>query len=112
MYLTEEAITRTLEFVASLPRGGGIACDYVVPRASLNWLERWALDRLSRRVAAAGEPFRTLLDPAALGARLEGLGLRAVADLGRDEINARYFRDRADGLCVFGRLGRVMSAER
>src|SRR5580765_5541549 len=74
MYLTDAAVQSTLEFVASLPPGGGVVFDYVVPRASLNWLERWVFDRMSRRVAAAGEPFHTFLDPAALSARLTGLG--------------------------------------
>ncbi len=64
-----------------------------------------------RRVAAAGEPFRTFFDPPALKARLLGIGFHGIEDLGADEINARYFAGRSDRLQVVGRLGRLMSAE-
>jgi methyltransferase (TIGR00027 family) len=111
MYLTENAAMSTFSFIASTPRGGGVAFDYAVPRNSLNWLGRLALDAMSNRVAAAGEPFRTHFDPATLAERLRGMGFRTIEDLGADEINARYFHNRADKLRVVGRLGRLMSAE-
>jgi methyltransferase (TIGR00027 family) len=111
MYLTEDAAMSTFGFIASTPRGGGVAFDYTVPRASLSWLGRLALDAMSRRVAAAGEPFRTHFDPATLAELLRGMGFKAIEDLGADEINARYFKDRADKLRIIGRLGRLMSAE-
>ena len=34
-----------------------------------------------------------------------------MEDLGADELNARYFHGRADGLRVGGHLGRLMRAE-
>ncbi len=111
MYLTEDAVTSTFRFIASTPPAGGVAFDYAVPRASLSWLGRLALDAMSRRVAAAGEPFRTHFDPASLAECLRGMGFRSIDDLGTDEINARYFKDRADKLRIVGRLGRLMSAE-
>jgi methyltransferase (TIGR00027 family) len=111
MYLTEDAAMSTFAFIASTPPGGGVAFDYAVPRSSLNFLGRMALDAMMRRVAAAGEPFVTFFEPAALAARLRGMGFKSVEDLGADEINARYFRDRADKLRIVGRLGRFMSAE-
>ena len=112
MYLTDEAIEATLRFVASLPQGGGIVFDYMVPRESLGLMERMALDALSRRVESAGEPFRTAFAPKALQERLMRAAFRSVEDLGSDEINARYFRGRADGLRVMGNFGRLLSAER
>jgi methyltransferase (TIGR00027 family) len=112
MYLTEEAIDATLRFVASLPRGGGIVFDYMVPRESLGLIERMALDALSRRVESAGEPFRTSFEPKALAEQLRQTGFRSVEDLGTDEINARYFKDRGDGLRVMGNVGRLISAVR
>ena len=111
MYLTGAAVQSTLAFVGSRPGGSGITFDYAVPRSSLNLLERWAFDALSRRVARAGEPFLTFFDPAGLQAQLTALGFRAIDDLGRDEINARYFSGRSDRLRVSGRLGRIVSAE-
>lgn len=111
MYLTEEAVMSTFSFIVSTPPGGGVVFDYGVPRSSLNWMGRLALDALSRRVAAAGEPFRTFFDPRALADRLRQIGFRAVEDMGSEEINARYFKNRADGLRVGGKIGRLMSAE-
>ena len=111
MYLTEPAIASTLGLVAATPRGGGIALDYAVPRATLGWMGRIAHDALARRVAAAGEPFRTFWSPGDVRERLAAAGFRAIEDLGADEINARYFVGRADGLKVSGDLGRLASAE-
>jgi O-methyltransferase involved in polyketide biosynthesis len=110
MYLTLDAIRSTLAFVASTPAGGGVAFDYAVPRASLGWMDRLAFDALSRRVAAAGEPFRTFFSPSDLRALLTQHGFRRIEDLGRDELNARYFHHRADGLRLRGELGRLASA--
>lgn len=111
MYLTEEAVMSTFGFIAATPPGGGVAFDYALPRSSLNLLGRLALDAMMSRVAAAGEPFRTFFDPAALAERLRGIGFSSVEDVGTDELNARYFKDRTDKLRVAGRLGRLMSAE-
>ena len=111
MYLTEDAVMATFGFIASTPPGGGVAFDYAVPRSSLNWVGRLALDALSHRVAAAGEPFRTFFDPSALAERLRRIAVRQVEDLDAGQINARYFKDRADRLRVTGSLGHLMSAE-
>jgi methyltransferase (TIGR00027 family) len=111
MYLTEEAVMSTFGFVASTPPGGGVAFDYSVPRSSLSLFGRMALDVVSRRVAAAGEPFRTFFAPALLAERLRGMGFASIEDLGADEINARYFKDRPDKLRIMGRIGRLMSTQ-
>jgi methyltransferase (TIGR00027 family) len=107
MYLTEKAIESTFRFIASMPPGGGVAFDYAIPVESLSWMGRMAM----RRVAAAGEPFRTFFDPGVLKARLAGMGFHDIEDVGADEINARYFSNRSDKLQVMGQLGRLMSAE-
>ncbi len=111
MYLTEEAVMATFGFIASSSPSGGIAFDYAVPRSSLNWVGRLALDALSRRVASAGEPFRTFFEPGAMAQQLQRIGFRRVEDLDADEINRRYFKNRADQLRVTSSLGHLMSAE-
>ena len=111
MYLTGEAVDATLRFVASTPRGGGIVFDYGVAKSRLGWTGRLALHALSQRVAAAGEPFQTLFDPDEIQHRLVSFGFHSITDLGSGELNARYFRDRTDGLCVSGDVGRVIGAE-
>jgi methyltransferase (TIGR00027 family) len=111
IYLTEDAIASTLKVIASTARGGGLAFDYVVPRSSVGFTSRLAFDALAGRVAAAGEPFQTFFESGVLHERLISLGFRSITDLGSDEMNARYFADRTDGLRLIGFLGRVVSAE-
>jgi hypothetical protein len=53
-------------------------------------------------VARAGEPFQLFFDPTALHHDLRRTGFSEIEDLGCDEINARYFANRADGLAVSG----------
>ena len=111
MYVTDEAVESTFRLIAGTKPGGGVAFDYAVPIETLSFLGRAAMRMMMRRVAAAGEPFRTFFDPPVLAARLQGVGFHGIEDLGTDEINARYFAGRSDKLKVVGRLGRLMSAE-
>jgi O-methyltransferase involved in polyketide biosynthesis len=110
MYLTEYAAISTLDLIASTPPGGGVVFDYAVPRTSLDPAAQVALDALSARVAAAGEPFQTFFDPAELAESLRKTGFSSIEDMDANAINARYFRDRADGLRVSGSLGRLVGA--
>jgi methyltransferase (TIGR00027 family) len=110
-YLTADVVMSTFRFIAASPAGGGVVFDYAVPRELLSWRQKLVLDFLSRRVAAAGEPFRTFFAPAALAAELRGMGFSRIEDLGTAEMNARYFQDRADRLRMGGAVGRLMSAQ-
>jgi len=109
-YLTREACMTTLSVIAKMPAGSGVVFDFAIDPALLNAGQRQALDALSKRVAAAGEPFQLFFDPAKLQAELKSLGFHRTAFLQGAQINARYFKDRADGLCVRGGLGHLMSA--
>jgi methyltransferase (TIGR00027 family) len=110
-YLTREAFEGTLRFIAAMPPGSGVAFDFAVDRSALGFMERMALDELSRRVASAGEPFQLFFDPRALVEDLKGMGFSQVERLSCDEINARYFANRSDKLRVRGGLGQLMSAK-
>lgn len=109
-YLTRAAMNSTLEFIAAMPVGSGVVFDYALPRASLNWFGRLAFDAMARRVAKAGEPFQLFFEPAELTNELRRLGFNKIEDWGKEQLNERYFKDRADKLRVGGRLGRLMSA--
>jgi methyltransferase (TIGR00027 family) len=109
-YLTHAAFTATLSFIAKMPASSGVVFDFAIDRKLLNLGQRIALDALARRVAAAGEPFQLFIDPATLQEELKGLGFRRTEFLDREQLNARYFRDRSDGLRVRGGLGHLMGA--
>jgi methyltransferase (TIGR00027 family) len=110
-YLTRSAAMETFRFVGSLPKGSGVVFDYALPPEALNLVQRLALKALSDRVAAAGEPFQTFFEPAALMTELRPMGFSAFEDLETETINARYFSGRSDGLRVRGGIGRLMKAE-
>jgi methyltransferase (TIGR00027 family) len=109
-YLTREACMTTLSFIAKMPAGSGVVFDFAVDPALLNAGQRQALDALSERVARYGEPFQLFFDPAKLQDELKSLGFHRTEFLQGKELNARYFKDREDGLQVRGSIGHLMGA--
>jgi len=109
-YLSREACMRTLSFIAKMPAGSGVVFDFVVDRRLLNPGQRMALDALSKRVARYGEPFQLFFDPVKLQDELKLLGFHRTDFLQGKELNARYFKDRTDGLLVRGGVGHLMGA--
>jgi len=109
-YLTRAACLTTLSFIAKMPAGSGVVFDFAVDPVLLNAGQRQALDALSQRVARYGEPFRLFFDPGKLQDELKGMGFHRTEFLQGKELNARYFKDRKDGLLVRGGLGHLMGA--
>ena len=109
-YLTTEVVMATLRFIASAPAGSGVVFDYMISPSLLTPAQRSRLDGLSRRVASAGEPWQTYFDPELLARDLRTMGFGYVEDKGPEEINARYFKNRKDGLQV-GSLSHIMNAQ-
>ncbi|MGD0161455.1 MAG: class I SAM-dependent methyltransferase [Candidatus Sulfotelmatobacter sp.] len=109
-YLTREACLVTLSFIAKMPAGSGVVFDFAVDPALLNLGQRMALKALSKRVAAVGEPFQLFFDPEKLQGEMKGMGFRRTEFLQGKELNARYFKDRKDGLLVRGSIGHLMAA--
>jgi methyltransferase (TIGR00027 family) len=109
-YLTREACMMTLSFVAKMPVCSGVVFDFAVDPALLNAGQRQALDALSERVARYGEPLQLFFDPGKLQDELRGMGFQRTEFLQGKEINARYFKDRDDGLLVRGGIGHLMGA--
>jgi methyltransferase (TIGR00027 family) len=101
-YLSRAAFDATMHFIASLPAASGVVFDYALDRSLLSPPQQLALDALSARVARAGEPFQLFFDPAQLHSDLARWGFSSIEDLGGDQINARYFAGRVDGLAVTG----------
>jgi O-methyltransferase involved in polyketide biosynthesis len=109
MYLARETVMATFAMIASLPKGSGEVFDYGIEPSMLGIVERMVVAEFSRRVAAIGEPWTTFFVPSTLVADLKAIGFAEVEDMAADDINARYFADRTDGLKV-GTVGRLMKA--
>lgn len=108
-YLELPAIQAVLSYVASLPAGTELIFDYGVPPASLNFIARFFYRRIAKRVEEVGEPWKTYFTPRGIDEVLRECGFDVVHDLGADEINARYFANRADRLRVAD-VGHVVTA--
>lgn len=109
-YLTREAFDASLRFMASLPAPTGVVFDYAVDPLLLDASQQAAVKALAERVAAAGEPFQLFFDPLGLERDLAAMGFHWLENLDREQINIRYFKERADGLQITGTMGRLMSA--
>jgi methyltransferase (TIGR00027 family) len=111
MYLTREAMMATMEYISSsTPSGSGIVFDYVIPPSSQNFIRRLVFGLLAQRAAGAGEPWQSFFDPNSLITDLKAIGFTQTENIGPDEINARFFSNRADKLMV-GNLGHLMKAQ-
>jgi O-methyltransferase involved in polyketide biosynthesis len=100
----------TLRFIASAPMGSAVVFDYMLSPPLLTPAQRSRFDALAQRVALAGEPWQTFFDPGLLTRDLRAIGFGCVEDSGPEDINARYFKNRKDGLRV-GSLSHVMIAQ-
>jgi methyltransferase (TIGR00027 family) len=109
-YLTREACMSTLRFIATMPAASGVVFDFAIDPALLNAGQRQALGALSKRVARYGEPFQLFFNPGKLQDELKEMGFHRTEFLQGKELNARYFKDRNDGLLVRGSLGHLMGA--
>jgi methyltransferase (TIGR00027 family) len=111
-YLEEAAIWQTLKDVAEFSgTSGGVVFDYSIPPSSVGVVQRFLFRRVARRVAKAGEPFRSYFDPAALARGLAGIGFTKITNFSPADLNSRFFANRKDGLKVGG-TGHVMVALR
>ena len=109
MYLDQQAITQTLQFVASCGTGSAVVFDYIVLPALLGPMERMVMELVAARVAANGEPWKTYFDPAVLIEQLRALGFSATNNFGPEQLNQRFLSNRSDGLRMGG-ASRLMHA--
>jgi methyltransferase (TIGR00027 family) len=109
IYLSKEAVAGTLGYVASRPSGSQVVFDFATPSDAIGEQERTSREQSAARVAKAGEPWINFYDPAPLAQELRATGFATAQVFGTDEMNARYFRARADGFRLYG-SGRMMAA--
>jgi methyltransferase (TIGR00027 family) len=110
-YLTLDAFRATLNAVAALPAGTAVGFDYALAPETLSKPGRTAFDALAGRVAAAGEPFQLFFTPDTMESELRRAGFHRFEQVGSDELNELYFKERADGLRLSGvKLGMLVTA--
>lgn len=100
VYLSKQAIFDVLNFVASLPKGSSITFDYRVAPALLHPIDQVLSEFAARQFGIGGEPWQSYFDPQEFQLQIAALGFSEVADFSADELNARYFHKRKDGLRV------------
>ena len=111
MYLTTDAVAATLRTVAGFAAGSRLCFDYRVPVAMLNPVERVINDLMEQRMAALGEPWLSTFDPTQLQKQLFEMGFSKAQSATPEDVNARYFARRKDGLRTGGGV-RIMCAHR
>lgn len=108
-YLTAEAVRRMLRGLSRLASRSCLCFDFRAPTAMLDPVERVIEDHFSAKAASAGERWLSSFDPAELRQWLLDDGFSAVRCSDPEDLNARYFARRKDGLRTGGSL-RLMSA--
>lgn len=100
VYLSKQAIFDVLNYVASLPKGSSITFDYRVAPALLHPIDQVIIDYAAKQFEMDGEPWQSFFHPQELQGEIAALGFRDLTDFSADELNARYFQKRKDGLRV------------
>jgi methyltransferase (TIGR00027 family) len=100
MYLARETNAATLRQLAgALAPGSTLAMSFLIPLELVGDLEERRVREFAERGArASGTPFVSLYAPDEIVAAARAAGFRDVVHVPADELAARYFADRADGL--------------
>ncbi|GAA0382497.1 SAM-dependent methyltransferase [Microbispora corallina] len=98
MYLTREAIGRTLDTVAGLAPGTEIVLDYMLPEGLRDAAGQAYVEAVAPVAAERGEPWLTFLSPEEMSSLLREHGLEVVRHSGqRDSVDPALW-DRSDAL--------------
>ena len=109
-YLTHEAVSATLDFIAGIP-GSAVVLDYTKPFKSYPPERRVRIMAIAESAAARGEPWLSFFDPGDLAIILRGKGFTDIEDLGFAELVNRFSPALGEGLRP-GAGGHVIRAAR
>ena len=87
---------------AATEAGSRLCFDYRVPVTMLDPVERVINEVMEQRIAALGEPWLSAFDPTDLQKQLLELGFSTAESATPEDLNARYFARRKDGLRTGG----------
>lgn len=98
MYLTRAANLATLREIAQLAPGTTLAMTFTLPLDMIDEPERSQHAAVYERARAAGTPFESFFRPGEMLDLAREAGFSRAEHIGTEEIVARYFADRSDGL--------------
>jgi methyltransferase (TIGR00027 family) len=98
-YLTGDAISATLNFIAGVPESE-VVFDYAEPLENYPSERRANVMAVAERAASLGEPWLSLFDPADLSKMLHNKGFGVVEDLGLAEITDRFYGALKRGILI------------
>ncbi|MEV4322613.1 SAM-dependent methyltransferase [Microbispora rosea] len=102
VYLTREAVARTLAGLGRLAPGSEIVMDHLLPEALRGPRARAYAETLMPLVAESGEPWLTFLSPREAADLLEEHGFEVVEQAPECDAAGAVLRDRADALAGSG----------
>lgn len=100
MYLSRDANTATLRQAAALAPGSTFAMTFLLPTAQHDDVLRPGFEAAERGARAAGTPFISFYAPEELVGQALDVGFRDARHVSADDLTARYFAEREDGLRV------------
>ena len=98
-YLTREAVSLTLDFIAQVPESE-VVFDYAEPFENYPVERRADVMATAANAASRGEPWLSLFDPAELSEMLHNKGFGVVEDLGLAEITERFYGALKQGIVI------------
>jgi methyltransferase (TIGR00027 family) len=98
-YLTADAISATLDFIAGVPQSE-VVFDYAEPFENYPAQRRENVMEVAARAASRGEPWLSQFDPVELSKMLRNKGFGIVEDLGLAEITDRFYGTLKQGITV------------
>ena len=108
-YLTREAVSGTLDFIAGVPESE-VVFDYAEPFENYPAERRANIMSVAARAASLGEPWLSLFDPIELCGILGNKGFGLIEDLGLAELTDRFYGAFKQGI-VIGPGGHVVRAQ-
>jgi len=110
-YLTLTAFRSTLDLIAAMPDGSGLAFDYSLAYDELSPRLIPVAKSLAARVAAAGEPFQLFFRTEQMDNELRSAGFQRIQQLDSHDLNELFFNERKDGLRLADEgLGKLVAA--
>jgi methyltransferase (TIGR00027 family) len=98
MYLTKDANAATLRQVASFATGSTFAMTFLLPLEMADPEVRPGLQMAEKGARASGTPFISFYTPPEIVAQAHYAGFTHARHVSANDLAARYFADRADGL--------------